>query len=206
MAWFDRARGRSLLEAERHAISGALVSRPAQQPWLWLAPSVAQPDEPELPPGGLRLHCQQVGFSGSVRCTTPLPLPDEGVGNILLQHALDRPAGDLLDECVRVLEPGGRVWLFALNPLSPYRLRWARSGLAPRAIGEWRQRLAVLGLQPCGGELSHLGPVWGEEASAQGGAMEALRAVSLLQVEKRTAAVIPPEPIKATWQPGAAPA
>ncbi|HLM52538.1 MAG TPA: hypothetical protein VK325_02845, partial [Pseudoxanthomonas sp.] len=115
-------------------------------------------------------------------------------------------AGDLLEECVRVLEPGGRVWLFGLNPLSPYRLRWSRSGLAPRAAGDWRQRLGGFGLRPCGGELSYLGPVWSDAGSAQGGALDSLRAVSLLQLEKRTAAVIPPAPVKAAWQPGAAPA
>ena len=206
MAWFNRARGRGLLDAERQAISGALVSRPGQQPWLWLAPCVACAEEPELPPGGLRLHATGLGFAGSVRCALPLPLPDEGVGNIILQHVLDRPAGDLLEECVRVLEPGGRMWLFGLNPLSPYRLRWTRSGLAPRAAGDWRQRLGGFGLQPCGGGLNYLGPVWSDAGSAQGGALDSLRAVSLLQVEKRTAAMIPPAPVKAVWQPGAAPA
>ena len=58
MGWFNRTRGRGLLDAERQAISGALVSRPGQQPWLWLAPCVARAEDPELPPGGLRLHAQ----------------------------------------------------------------------------------------------------------------------------------------------------
>ena len=56
----------------------------------------------------------------------PLPLANESMATIVVQHAAagGRRSAALFDECARVLLPGGRLWLFALNPLSPYRWRW----------------------------------------------------------------------------------
>ncbi|MET1161214.1 MAG: hypothetical protein ABWY48_01655, partial [Pseudoxanthomonas sp.] len=121
LAWFDTVKGQSLLAAEQTAIRAALSSRPAQQPWLWLAPlgATIAPDPAELPPRSLFLHSWGDRYAGSMQCGLPLPLPNESIGNIILQHLLDDGRDGLLDECVRVLEPGGRLWLFALNPWSP---------------------------------------------------------------------------------------
>jgi len=206
MDWFAGAPAQTLLLAEQALISGALVTRPALSPWLWLAPCAAAADEVQLPPGSLRLHRDGTGLAGSARCALPLPLPNESIGNLILQHVLDEPGDQLLEECVRTLEPGGRVWLFTLNPWSPYRARWTGSGLSPHGPQDWRQRLRGLGLQPCAAEISYIGPVWQPEAGAEPTSVDRLRAACLLQVEKRTAAPIPPAPVKAEWQPGAAPA
>ncbi len=202
--WFSSARGSILLEAEESAISGALVARPAQQPWLWLAPAAVESESLQPPPGSLRLHRQGAELCGSVRCTLPLPLSYESIGNIIVQHVLDEPLDGLLDECARVLEPGGRLFLFTLNPWSPYRARWAFSGLQSLSAYGWQQRLANFALTPCATGVSYLGPVWrGVEGP---GASDRLRAVCLLQVEKRTTATLPASRAKAKWQPGAAPA
>ena len=209
LAWFDTVRGRSLLAAEQGAIRAAFASRPAQQPWLWLAPlgpEAGPPGEAGLPARGLLLHPQGHRYAGSLQCGLPLPLPNESIGNLILQHPLDDGREGLLDECARALEPGGRLWLFVLNPWSPYRARWRHSGLQARDVQSWRYRLRQLGLHPCGGEVSYLGPVWRLAAGSQVRVASRLRAVCLLEVEKRAVALIPPAPIERRWQAGAAPA
>jgi len=208
LAWFDTVRGQPLLAAEQAVIRGALVTRPAQQPWLWLAPiaPAAGPGEIGLPHRSLLLHPWGGRYTGSLQCGLPLPLPNESIGNLILQHALDDDREGLLEECERVLEPGGRLWLFVLNPWSPYRARWRSSGLQARDVQSWRQRLRQLGLQPCGGEVSYLGPLWRMAAGSQVRAPSRLRAACLLEAEKRTASLIPPAPVARQWQAGAAPA
>ena len=209
MSWFDTLPGQPLLLAEQPGIQAALIARPAQQPWLWIAPSTsALPDAAELPPRSVVLGRLGPQFAGSLRCGLPLPLPNESIGNIILQHALDDGSDELLGECERVLEPGGRLWLFTLNAWSPYRARWRRSGLVVRDVNAWHKRLRSIGLQPCGREVTHLGPVWRPSADiAPSAAPDRLRAICLLETEKRTAALIPPAPVKSQWRPaGAAPA
>ncbi len=204
LAWFGAARGKPLLAAEQSIIQAALASRPTQQPWLWIAPLAPEPDTDTEAPRCLRLYRQGDRFAGGARCGLPLPLPTEAIGNIILQHTLDDGMDELLEECARVLEPGGRLWLFTLNAWSPYRARWRHSGLVTRDAPNWRQRLRELGLQPCGGEVSYLGPVWRLATGAQARVPGRLRAVCLLEAEKRVASLIPPAPVKRQWQTGAA--
>ena len=203
LAWFDTLNGQAVLAAERARIRSALVSRPAQQPWLWIAP-VAQetPADLPVPPRSLLLHRQGRRLAGPLQCGLPLPLPSESIGNVILQHALDDGSDDLLEECERVLEPGGRLWLFTLNPLSAYRLRWRGSGLAVRSTSFWQLRLRRQGLQPCGEQVSYFGPLWRPEPVTSNPGR--LRSICLLQSEKRSAALIPPAPVKRHWQAGAA--
>ncbi len=206
LAWFDTVRGQPLLAAEQTAIRHALVSRPAPQPWLWLSP-VAPANGAEdtgLPPRSLRLHPWGDRYAGTLQCGLPLPLGDESISNVILQHALDDGREYLLEECERVLEPGGRLWLFTLNAWSPYRARWRNSGLGARDVQGWRLRLRDLGLHPCDVPLSYLGPVWRSSATTNAHTPGRLAAACLIQVEKRTAALIPPQPIKRQWQAGAA--
>ena len=209
LSWFDSLPGQPLLAAEQPGIQAAVAGRPVQQPWLWIGPSAsALPDPAGLPPRSLMLGREGNQLTGSLRCGLPLPLPNESIGNVILQHALDDGSDALLDECERVLEPGGRLWLFTLNAWSPYRARWRRSGLVVRDVNAWHKRLRSIGLQPCGREVTHLGPVWRPATGdAQSAAPDRLRAVCLLETEKRTAALIPPAPVKRHWRPaGAAPA
>ena len=202
LAWFDTLNGQPLITAERACIRSALASRPAQQPWLWIAPTAQDShDGLPVPPRSLLLHRQGRHLTGPLQCGLPLPLPNESIGNVILQHTLDDGGDDLLEECARVLEPGGRLWLFTLNPLSPYRLRWHGRALAVRGASFWQLRLRGLGLQPCGSEVSYLGPLWKPDPYSTTGRY---RAICLLESEKRSAALIPPAPFKRQWQAGAA--
>ena len=201
LAWFDTHNGQAVLAAEGTLLRQILLSRPAQQPWLWIAATAQDAGHGlPLPPRSLLLHRQGRQLAGSLRCGLPLPLPSESVGNLILQHAVDDGDHALLEECVRVLVPGGRLWLFTLNPFSPYRLRWRGTTLVPRAPGFWQARLRCLGLT--GAPTTCLGPLWRPDAPASSPGR--LRATCLLEGEKRSAALIPPAAVKRQWQAGAA--
>lgn len=193
-----------VIASEVELLRLAARERPGQ-PGLWLQPGaidVGDTDCLDVP--GLRLHAAGDGFSGDIRCGSALPLASESCGVVVLQHLADistHPAA-LLAECARVLVPGGRLWLLALNPLAPYRLRWRGQG--PRAAEPvtWRRRLRTAGLAP--DPVSQgIGPTWAISVNGhlQDGA--GLRAAFLLRAEKRR---IPLTPIRATGklrlQPG----
>ena len=95
------------------------------------------------------------GYAGTVRCGLPLPLANECLGEVVLQHPSPAQAGALLDECARVLVEGGRLWLFLANPWSPYRLRSVRdlpaSASGPGAATIGRNSVASSGRPPSSG-------------------------------------------------------
>ena len=96
----------------------------------------------------------------------------------------------LLEECARVLLPGGWLWLLALNPLSPYRWRWRGQGLRVSEPVTWRRRLRAVGLVP--EPVSQgLGPTWevAHDPRLQDGA--GLRAAFLLRAQKRRLPMTP---------------
>lgn len=108
----------------------ALQTRPSQ-PWLWLTPTTELPPRESLQGRGLRLHRSAGRFAGDARCAMPFPLPSESLQAIVVQHAVVGGAADFLAECERLLMPGGRLWLFTLNPMSP-------TVSAGRGAGRWR--------------------------------------------------------------------
>jgi SAM-dependent methyltransferase len=193
-----------VIASEAELMRQAARERPGQ-PGLWLQPGAFDLGDSDcLEAPGLRLHAAGDGYSGDVRCGQALPLASESCGVVVVQHLADistAPAA-LLAECARVLVPGGRLWLLALNPLAPYRLRW--HGKGPRAAEPvtWRRRLRAAGLVP--EPVSQgIGPSWAVsiDTHLQDGA--GLRAAFLLRAEKRR---IPLTPTRATGklrlQPG----
>lgn len=186
-AWFEAAPGRALLESEAASVLAAIGERPGQ-PWLWLSPRPC--GEPPAP-RGLCLHPLGDGWQGGVRCALPLPLANESVATVVLQHvARGRQAAGLLEECARVLVPGGCLWLFGLNALSPYRWRWGGSGLGASEPLPWRRRLLAAGLAP--DPVSRgIGPRWQASRVAGGQPGPGLRAAWLLRAEKRVAPLTP---------------
>ena len=195
LRWFATAPGVVLLDSEQDSIDGALGARPGQ-PWLWLAPPSGAGNDVHDGAGnderGLRLQASGSGWHGPIRCTLPLPLANESVATVVVQHVIrrDRAGSALLDECARVLLPGGRLWLFALNPLSPYRWRWNGQGLKASEPLPWRRRLRALGLQP-DAVSQGIGPRWRIAADPRLQHGAGLRAAWLLRAEKRTLPLTP---------------
>lgn len=191
--WFTTAAGRVLLEGEDAMLERTLAERPSP-PWLWLAP-VARHAPDDACGRGLCLWRGAQGWAGAVRCGAVLPLPSATMRVVILQHVV-RAGGeddDLLEEAARVLEPGGRLWLLTLNPLSPYRWRWRGHGLRATEPLSWRRLLRRAGLDPR--PVSEgMGPRWEPvlQSGRQSGA--GLRAAYLVRAEKRSLPLTPVRP------------
>lgn len=206
-SWFDTPAGQAVLASESAAMVRLLSGRPAL-PWAWFGLPAAT--APMTSDGrGVTLVRDGGGFSGSLRCSLPLPLATESLGVVLLQHVID---GDddidgLLDECARVLIPGGMLWLAALNPWTPYRLRWTGSGLRARAPGQWQAVMRGAGFATDSLSLQWLGPHWRPDEPTQAGvaASDRLRAAFVLTASKRAHALVPPTPLRQLrWHAGGA--
>ena len=200
--WFSGQEGQWLLAEERRWLAGQLAARPAR-PWLWLSP-VAAGDWRPPSSRGLLLYQDGADYAGSVRCGLPLPLPSDCVGDVVLQHP---PAGRLdalLDESLRVLVDGGRLWVCAFTPWSPYRLRGGGAPWLVPSPGLWRRRLRALGLQDLG-PPRFVGPRWRMRPPGEDeGHGASLRAACVILAEKRVAAPVAPAPLR--WRRGTAPA
>ncbi|WP_166432735.1 class I SAM-dependent methyltransferase [Luteimonas yindakuii] len=188
--WFASPAGRVLLDGEDAMLQRTLAERPSP-PWLWLGP-VPRPELDAACGRGLGLWHGRDGWEGAVRCGLALPFPSATMGVVILQHVVRAGGEDdgLLEEAARVLEPGGRLWLFTLNPLSPYRWRWRGQGLRAGEPLGWRRRLRRAGLEP--EPVSQgIGPQWKLEASDVLQSGPGLRAAYALRAEKRVAALTP---------------
>lgn len=197
LRWYGSAAGQGLLAVERAAMDRVL-SASVTPAWAWLAVTGATPPVSDRH-RGVRLCRTERGFDGDVRCALPLPLATESLGVVLLQHALDdgTHAGEMLEECMRVLVPGGVLWLAALNPWSPYRARWVRSGLHARAPGRWQGSLRRAGFAVDSLSLQWLGPRWRSAHGDSGvAAADRLRAGIALTVHKRVHAAVPIKPLR----------
>jgi SAM-dependent methyltransferase len=200
LAWFGTQAGQGMLAVEAAAMARVLAGMPAL-PWCWLGVPGAVPPEPARGRGVL-LRRDESGFDdlrfeGAVRCGLPLPLANESFGAVLLQHTLDDgfEADELLYECERVLAPGGTLWLAALNAWSPYRARWARTGLHARVTGAWQSSLRRAGFALDSVHLQWLGPRWRMDNGDVGvGMNDWLRAGIALTVNKRVHSLIPQVP------------
>lgn len=203
--WFETESACALLRAERQLALEALRRRPSQ-PWLWLSAGLAGwPELGALPGRGLRLRQSddRAGYDGDVRCGLPLPLPSESLGAIVAQHLCVVDVDQWLDECTRVLAPGGRIWLFTLNPLSPYRLHWRGQAMSRWRPERWRRALRRAGLHCPAQAQRFLGPTWKLHDIGHAAADRLpWRAVCLFEAEKRGAAPVRPVPLpaKVRWR------
>lgn len=200
--WFGGIAGNPILASEENAVRRVLAMCPAL-PWLWIgAPAAVAPDAPR----GVRLHRSVDGLSGDLRCRLPMPFASECFGAIFLQHALDdgREAQAVLDECARLLAPGGRLWLATLNPWSPYRVRWTGAGLRTKGAGSWQSALRRAGFSSTATRVQWLGPHWKPRVEDSGiGFSDRFRSVLALSAGKQVQAVIPPTALRQLrWQVG----
>ncbi|MEH6419962.1 methyltransferase domain-containing protein [Pseudomonas sp. CGJS7] len=204
LRWFGEVAGHGLLDVEAAAMARVLAVSPTL-PWAWFGVAAASPPDGR----GVALRRSRDGFDGPLRCRLPLPLASEAFGAVLLQHVFDDGADPrpLLSECARILAPGGRLWLATLNPWSPYRLRWARSGLHARDAGHWQAMLRASGFASDPVSLQWLGPRWRMAHGEAGvGAADVVRAGLALSLTKRVHAAIPPTRLlQLRWQTGLVP-
>lgn len=188
--WFLSEAGRAVLASEDAAVAQALADRPGL-PWLWCGP--VPREAAGLAGRGLALFADGERWGGAVACGLPLPLPSESFGAVVLQHVA-RPSGGfgpaLLEEAARLLVNGGRLWLFVLNPLAPYRWRWRGTGITASEPLAWRKRLRASGLSPDAVSLG-LGPGWSMRVSPDLQQGPGLRAAYLLRAEKRAIPLTP---------------
>lgn len=189
--WFGSLAGQGVVAAEESAAIQALDGGP-DLPWLWLGnPGAAPPNRRRRP---LVLRREGDGWTGDVHCGLRLPLPRDVLGAVVLQHALDADVDldAVLGECERVLVPGGTLWIAALNPWTPYRVRWLGSGLIARDPGQWQRALARSGFTSDAIRVQWLGPHWrGGHGEAGVGMVDRLRAAFAITVIKRVHAPIP---------------
>lgn len=185
-AWFESPHGLALLQSEQAQVEAALRERPAQE-WLWLAPRAEAGDTAST--GGHRLVPEH--WDRNRRYATPFSIPAESLGTVVLQHVADG-AWDplLLEECRRLLAPGGRLWLFALNPLAPYRWNWRGTGLGGTEPVVWRRRLRRGGFAP-EAVSQGLGPRWKPQVDETPQSGAGIRAAYLLRAEKRAGGLTP---------------
>lgn len=125
-----------------------------------------------------------------------MPLANESVNAIVLQHVTTGDADLLLDECERVLMPGGHLWLSSLNPFSPYRTHWRQHGLVVRTPQRIRLLLGRHGLE-CD-DMRYLGPLWRGAGSRRPRGWGPLRAACLFHAENARWPCLP-KPLPVRW-------
>lgn len=148
-------------------------------------------------PEMFRLHLVAGCVHGDLRCHPgSLPVDSDSIQLLVARHALDlldRESG-IDDELVRVLAPGGTLFLFGMNKLSPWRL-WtafnaheAVSRPRHQSLIRVQQKLARAGLQPV--RRVFLGGVWPATGHVEGlGRSNRLEGAWGLVLAKRRSAV-----------------
>lgn len=189
--WFLGPAGQALLDSEDTVVADALAAHPViGLPWLWIAPL---PSANAVEGRGVRLSAIPGGWHGAFRCRSPLPIASESLGSVVLQHPIladDAACTALIEDCARVLVPGGRLFLLGLNPLSPYRLRWRGAGFPAIDPATWRRWSGDAGLSP--EPAAHgIGPQWSPVCSPSLQSGPGLRAAYLQRAEKRTLPLTP---------------
>ena len=198
-SWFETRAGYILLRAEQ-AMAHAALQRGIVHPWLWFRVA-KQPSLMTRPQGRGICFVRQGGrFTGDVRCGMDLPIATESIQSIIIQHSVVCHPDDLLRECARVLKPGGRIWVFVLNPYSPYRLHWRGLRCTALPAYRWRAVLAQVGLA-CITAPQYVGPIWQPQRlhPLQCGPGRPWQAACLLVAQKRTLAMTPLIRRQLTW-------
>lgn len=206
-AWFQTPEARSVLVSGWPHLAAVCDTRP-NMPVVCVSVMGKPGAFSALPlPSKVWLSAWNGGYGGDAHCTHPWPLPSESIGTLVLHHVtdtgIDRDA--LLEDCYRVLLPGGQLFVFALNPLSPVRRWWWRHRMRAAEPSSLRLALRRQGFH-CDTSTMGFGPVWRDAADATSSRGAGTRAAYLLHAEKRTIPLTPlrAKPARAQAVPGLA--
>lgn len=123
-------------------------------------------------PDWIRLHLQGDGLAGDLCCLPhSLPFENDSLQLIVARHVGDAlyPGSGIEAELARILAPGGVLYLFGLNPLSPWRFWLSHQTRMGRRLpglcsaGRMRRILADHNLAVARGEF--LGGAWPKTAA-----------------------------------------
>ena len=155
--------------------------------------------------GAIRLHADQDVLRGDVLCSAnAMPWEDDAFRLVLVQHAgvHGSDANGMIDECARVLAPGGTLLWFGLNPWSPSRawIHWqARSGMPlPRVAHADTLRRRMHGVHLSTAALEYFGTCWPRagvlESLHRHPLMSAFRSAYLICASKQRSVLTPLRP------------
>jgi SAM-dependent methyltransferase len=151
VGWFATPLAQRLLREEQRQVLPVLAGCYGQV-GVYLRGSDALPAEltGSMLQTVVRVTATPPGLAGDLRCEgDALPLLRESVDLFYLLHAFETrlPPAPLLAEAERALTPEGALLMVALNPLSPWRARWARAGLRGHAAATARDWLRDAGFE-----------------------------------------------------------
>ncbi|MGB0134723.1 class I SAM-dependent methyltransferase [Dokdonella sp.] len=173
--YFDLAPLRGLLSQEWSLVRQRASTIPSGAA-LSLRPSASGAEtalrsHPEM----IRLQIAEGIVSGDLRCRPDaLPLDNDSVQLVVARHVLDLldPQSGVAGELARILAPGGTLFLFGMNMLSPWRVWSAFTGGEVSSMPRFRSVLRVqrefsrAGLQPLRREF--LGGIWPDATDESG--------------------------------------
>ena len=120
-----------------------------------------------------QLHLSSDRLAGDMNCSMEaLPLETDSVQMIIVRHLFDvlGPHVELESELMRVLAPGGVMFLFGFNPVSTWRFWWLHQALHGIRMPRWnslagtRQRLESIDYVQS--HQHYLGDGWPSKAAA----------------------------------------
>lgn len=171
---------------------------------LWISADAQWTAQHAPSPLLTRLHPDVAWLSGDVVCQpTCLPFEHDSMQTIVVQHAADAmtDAAPMLSELCRVLEPGGQLFWFGLNPLSVWAAwsHWHEGSppsLHPRWMHEVDRLLAQHGVDAI--DSRYLGGLWPRSQMANEArrlnVIDGLRGAWMLAARKRRAVLTPLRP------------
>lgn len=168
---------------------------------LWISADAQWTAQHAPSPLLTRLHPDSGQLSGDLVCEpSQLPFERDSLQTIVVQHAADAMAdlAPMLGELCRVLEPGGQLFWFGLNPLSAWA-SWSHwhegptPSLHPRWMREVDRLLMRHGVDAI--DSRYLGGLWPRSQIANEarrvGVLDGLRGVWMLAARKRRAVLTP---------------
>ncbi|MEO7916986.1 MAG: methyltransferase domain-containing protein [Dokdonella sp.] len=171
-------------------------------PTLWITADAQWRSQHVASPLLTVLHTHADELQGDVICScSALPFERDSVQTIVVQHAADlmRDLRPLLGELCRILEPGGQLFWFGLNPLSGWAAwsRWRTTStqqtLYTRGLRQIDQLLARHGVEAT--DSRYLGGLWPQSSAVNEARritlIDGLRGAWLLSARKRRAVLTP---------------